>query len=87
MHLRWMKVFYGLVLCAISLHAMGQADIQNSQVKISLSCGTGCLWAVWPARFPLTTFPRQLFPSMESRYLRRFAVSLQLELQPISTMA
>jgi alpha-galactosidase len=45
MHLRWMKVFYGLVLCAISLHAMGQADVQNGQVKISLSCGSGCLWA------------------------------------------
>ena len=44
MHLRWIKVLYGLVLCAISLHAMGQADIQNSQVRISLSCGPGCLW-------------------------------------------
>src|ERR1700722_16605969 len=45
MHLRWMRVFYGLVLCAISLHAMGQADVQNGQVKISLACGSGCLWA------------------------------------------
>jgi alpha-galactosidase len=45
MHLRWMRVFYGLTLCAIPLHAMGQANIQNSQVKISLSCGPGCLWA------------------------------------------
>jgi alpha-galactosidase len=44
MHLRWIKVFYGLVLCAICLHAMGQADVQNSQVRISLSCGPGCLW-------------------------------------------
>ncbi len=44
MHLRWMKVLYGLLLCAISLHAMGQANIQNSQVRISLSCGPGCLW-------------------------------------------
>ena len=44
MHLRWMKVLYGLVLCAISLHAMGQVNIQNSQVKISFSCGPGCLW-------------------------------------------
>jgi alpha-galactosidase len=45
MHLRWMRVFYGLVFCAIPLHAMGQVNIQNSQVKISLSCGPGCLWA------------------------------------------
>jgi alpha-galactosidase len=45
MHLRWMRAFYGLVFCAIPLHAMGQVNIQNSQVKISLSCGPGCLWA------------------------------------------
>src|ERR1700722_5945309 len=44
MHLRWMKVLYGLVLCAISLPAMGQVDIQKSQVMISFSCGPGCLW-------------------------------------------
>jgi len=45
MYLRWMRVLYGLTFCAIPLHAMGQVNIQNSQVKISLSCGPGCLWA------------------------------------------
>src|ERR1700728_2851186 len=44
MHLRWIKVFYSLVFCAIPLHAMGQVNIQNSQVRISLSCGPNCLW-------------------------------------------
>ncbi len=44
MHLLWMRVFYGLALCAIPLHAMAQAGIRNSQVKISFSCGQGCLW-------------------------------------------
>jgi alpha-galactosidase len=45
MHLRWMRVFCGLVFCAaIPLQAVGQADIQNSQVRISLACGPGCLW-------------------------------------------
>jgi len=44
MHWRWMRVFYGLLFCAIPLQAMGQADIQNSQVRISLACGQGCLW-------------------------------------------
>ena len=44
MHLRWIKVFYSLVFCVISLHATGQLNIQNSQVRISLSCGPGCLW-------------------------------------------
>jgi alpha-galactosidase len=44
MHLRWMRVFYGLVFCAIPLQVIGQADIRNSQVRISLACGEGCLW-------------------------------------------
>ena len=33
MHLRWMKVLYGLLLCAISLHAMGQAYIVEQPGK------------------------------------------------------
>jgi alpha-galactosidase len=44
MQLRWIRVFFGLAFCAIPFRAMGQTDIQNSQVKISLSCGQGCLW-------------------------------------------
>src|ERR1700733_1331128 len=45
MHLRWMKTLTG-VLCAISLYGAAQNhdDIHNSQVRISLSCGQGCLW-------------------------------------------
>jgi alpha-galactosidase len=39
-----MKVLYSLVFCAIPLHAVGQVNIQNRQVKISLSCGPECLW-------------------------------------------
>ena len=35
---------------------------------------------------PLTAFLRQLFPSMESRFLRQYAISVLSELQPISTM-
>jgi alpha-galactosidase len=45
MRLRWMRVFYGLVFCVIPLPAMGQVSVQNSQVRISLACGPGCLWA------------------------------------------
>jgi alpha-galactosidase len=44
MHLRWIKVLYSWMFCAVSLHAMGQLNIQNSQVRISLSCGPTCLW-------------------------------------------
>src|ERR1700677_2387200 len=44
MHSWWIKFFYSLTLGAISLHAMGQVNIQNSQVRISFSCGQGCLW-------------------------------------------
>jgi alpha-galactosidase len=44
MHLRWIRVFYSLALCAIPLHAIGQVNIQNSQVRVSLSCGPNCLW-------------------------------------------
>ncbi len=45
MRAQWMRVFYGLVFCAISLKATGQVNIQNSQVRISFACGPGCLWA------------------------------------------
>src|ERR1700679_1763451 len=45
MYLQWMKTLTG-VLCAISLYGAAQNhdDIHNSQVRISLSCGQGCLW-------------------------------------------
>jgi alpha-galactosidase len=44
MHLRWIKIFCSLVFCAIPLRATAQANIQNGQVRISLSCGSNCLW-------------------------------------------
>jgi alpha-galactosidase len=50
MHVGWIKVFYGLVLCAIPMQAPGQAGIKNSQVRLSLSCGAGCLWAYGTTR-------------------------------------
>jgi alpha-galactosidase len=56
------KLFYGLALCAVPLHAPGQADLRNSQVRISLSCGPGCLWEysatqqVFPYHFSPPTF-------------------------------
>jgi alpha-galactosidase len=45
MYLQWMKTLTG-VLCAISLYGAAQNhdDIHNSQVRVSLSCGQGCLW-------------------------------------------
>jgi alpha-galactosidase len=48
--------FCGLAFLAISLHGLAQAassaraDIQNRQVRISLSCGQGCLWEYGPAQ-------------------------------------
>src|SRR5580698_5351961 len=45
MHLRWMKTLTA-AFCLSSLYAGAQShdDIHNSQVRISLSCGQGCLW-------------------------------------------
>jgi alpha-galactosidase len=48
---RW--IFCGLASCALSLHA---ADIQNSQVSITFSCGRGCLWEYGTYRFAPPTF-------------------------------
>jgi alpha-galactosidase len=44
MRLWWIRVFCGLVFCAIPFDAMGQVSIQNNQLRISLACGRGCLW-------------------------------------------
>jgi alpha-galactosidase len=49
---------YGLVLCAVSLHAASptKADIENAQVRISLNCGHGCLWEYAARRIAPPTF-------------------------------
>jgi alpha-galactosidase len=44
MRLWWIRVFCGLVFCAIPFDAMGQVSIQNNHLRISLACGRGCLW-------------------------------------------
>jgi alpha-galactosidase len=49
---------FGLMLCAISLHAasLAKVDIETSQVRISLACGHGCLWEYAGHRIAAPTF-------------------------------
>ncbi len=64
-----------------------KSNIQNRQVKISLSCGPGAFGSMAQSKeCQLTNSLHQLFPLMESRFLQQYAISVQLELRSISTM-
>src|SRR5277367_5756290 len=52
-----MRPFKPLCVAALFSLAAHAADIQNSQVRISFACGTGCLWEYSGYRFAPPVFP------------------------------